>query len=764
MRAQRLFFVVLMTVVPASLGEPVTIDQIQKRDLREQDLTMRSNRRVRTPFPRHAQMTTVFGPKQYTRSTMAPHVFTDTFTHCGTQPCQIVVVNGNSDGSNRVSSASILLNGIQVVGPADFNQRVSVIEKPVTLAAENELTVRLASKPGSFVTVEVQCLASPVVLSAVAPGVSLTDPTTLLSAVSIANTGTATAENVLVSSITLNSGTLTSPSSLPVSLGMIPVGGFAVLNADFTGGPFVPGATYALTVKGTYAVGTATYCFELTTNLVIPPAAPGSADLISVSVAPRSVSGGGFPHQPLNFGDEVNKLRWTVPTAPFVAGTPTTTGTLAQKAPLGDPGTVTFVTNNGLGLTSGGFNGTTSNIAEPSGGASAAGVVFASANWDAAFSTNGSTFTQLDPTTIFNTPNDPVGFCCDQIVQYVPSVNLFIWFLQGNGYRLAVASPSEVTSSGGTAWTYWNLTPQLFGQPNGTGFDYPDLSVGDNELYMSWDAGFGCPPGCNGGHQVARTSLAGLQARGTITIEFTDPANGGPSWGAKLVQDTGNEIFWAGPNNNHEIRVFSLAEGSNTYFWRDIGISTWANNALSSMTPDGMNWLVGSGGFPGNAIIGGTRSGSQVWFAWTAGTDSNFPQAHIEMVTLDRGNNFNPIQQVQVWNPSYAFAYPALATNGCTGEVGLSFEFGGGGNYENHVVGFWGDFIAYITSGSNVGTTRFGDYVTIRQQPGTVDNPGNLFDAFGYGLNSVPPPGSGTTTDLRYVAFGRPASSCVTLQ
>jgi len=38
----------------------------------------------------------------------------------------------------------------------------------------------------------------------------------------------------------------------------------------------------------------------------------------------------------------------------------------------------------------------------------------------------------------------------------------------------------------------------------------------------------------------------------------------------------------------------------------------------------------------------------------------------------------------------------------------LSFEFGGGPIYENHVVGFWGDFVACITTGSNVGSTGFG--------------------------------------------------------
>jgi hypothetical protein len=416
---------------------------------------------------------------------------------------------------------------------------------------------------------------------------------------------------------------------------------------------------------------------------------------------------------------------------------------------------VIFKVNNGLGISQ-------STIAEPSGGQNADEDVFASANWFAAYSDDaGATFNQVDPTTIF--PNDAIGFCCDQIVQYVPSIDRFLWLLQGNnGFRLAAASSASLVGSGATAWTYWNLPTNIFGQPNGTGADYPDLSVGDRFLYLSWDVGWpSCPTGCRSGLQVSRISLAGIQAAGTITIQYTNPANSTMAWGSHLPQNTGNEVFWAGHNSTSQMRVFSLAEGSNTYFWRDVGISSWSNAALSSTTPDGMNWLAGSGGFPGNAVIGSTRVNNQIWFAWNAGTDRNFKQAHVEIVTLDRSASFSKTQQVQIWNNSYAFAYPALARNACSGEVGMSFEWGGGGNFENHVVGFWGDFIAYVTTSSNVGTTRFGDYVTIRQAPATRSDPGNLFAAFGYGLRTGPPPGSGTTPDVHFVRFGRSSSSCV---
>ena len=43
------------------------------------------------------------------------------------------------------------------------------------------------------------------------------------------------------------------------------------------------------------------------------------------------------------------------------------------------------------------------------------------------------------------------------------------------------------------------------------------------------------------------------------------------------------------------------------------------------------------------------------------------------------------------------------------------------------------------------------------RRPTSPNHGGNLFDAFGYGLRS---PATGTHVDIRYVAFGRPASVC----
>src|SRR6185369_10129323 len=105
----------------------------------------------------------------------------------------------------------------------------------------------------------------------------------------------------------------------------------------------------------------------------------GSRVLGTINVNPNTVNGDVFPPQPPDFDeDETNPARWTVPTAPFVGGTPTPGGTNVTPAPIGDPPEVVFNVNNGAGATSGGSNGTASSTAEPS-GAKGNNVVFATA-------------------------------------------------------------------------------------------------------------------------------------------------------------------------------------------------------------------------------------------------------------------------------------------------------------------------------------------------------------------------------------------------
>ena len=100
---------------------------------------------------------TLFGPQQYLRTDGAPNSYTDSFTvpaSVGT-PFRLRIVNGAANGDNRITSGSVKVNGVQVVGAADFGQQVGYIERSLNLGPSNTIEVQLASKPGGYLTLSV---------------------------------------------------------------------------------------------------------------------------------------------------------------------------------------------------------------------------------------------------------------------------------------------------------------------------------------------------------------------------------------------------------------------------------------------------------------------------------------------------------------------------------------------------------------------------------------------------------------------------------
>jgi hypothetical protein len=581
---------------------------------------------------------------------------------------------------------------------------------------------------------------------------SLNSPTELSAALNLLNTGEADAGNVQAIVITVSGGTVSTPN-LPATIGNIAKDGNAVLGAAFTGS-FQADTSYTIHVEGTFDENGHNFKFATDATLQTPPG-PGSVAALSSSSPANLANGAHFPYQPPNFPKEVNEggLGWTVPTGPNrPLMNPPSASSGVQPAPKGDPPGFDMEVDNSLGLSGG------NTINEPSGAVSPGGIVFETANSYAAWSKDGVHFTQLQPTTIF--PNNADGgFCCDQIVVYAPSVDRFIWVMQywqgsngQNRYRIAAASPATVQSSNGTSWTYWDITSAQIGA--GTGWvDYPDLSLGNNNVYLSADV-----VKKGGGRYVVRIPLSQIQAGGTINFNYTDYTKGSSAYGGHLAQNAQDEEFWAGQNSNSQIRVFQWPESSGNYSWTDVNIGSWpqpagSSSSCSSTTPDGQDWLNKLlTSFPGNAVLGATRligandrnKQNELLLAWTACAGSNFPQPQVQWVALDVNNNFNLLSQQQIWNPNYAFAYPAFGVN-ANNDIGMSLEWGGGGNYENHVVGFWGDYVVYATTNSTVGTGRFGDYVTLRPYP--PDN--KRFSAYGYGI-------TGSGADTHYVVFSRP--------
>ena len=66
-----------------------------------------------------------------------------------------MVQNGDATVGHRLSAGSIELNGVEVVFERDFNQQVGHIERTVVPQASNNLTIKLKSGPGDFITVSI---------------------------------------------------------------------------------------------------------------------------------------------------------------------------------------------------------------------------------------------------------------------------------------------------------------------------------------------------------------------------------------------------------------------------------------------------------------------------------------------------------------------------------------------------------------------------------------------------------------------------------
>jgi RHS repeat-associated protein len=125
----------------------------------------------------------VFGPAHFIRTTGTPVTETRTFSISPTAapPYRFCLTNGGEDGSNRVSSASIVLNHQEVFTQSQFNQHVASLMAQVTLQPANTLQVTLSGIPGGFLDLCVTATdTTPPVLAITAPPQNLITRDTLV--------------------------------------------------------------------------------------------------------------------------------------------------------------------------------------------------------------------------------------------------------------------------------------------------------------------------------------------------------------------------------------------------------------------------------------------------------------------------------------------------------------------------------------------------------------------------------------------------------
>lgn len=398
---------------------------------------------------------------------------------------------------------------------------------------------------------------------------------------------------------------------------------------------------------------------------------------------------------------------------------------------------------------------TASNVGEPSVAVNG-NVVFFTGNWYAAMSSDGGqSFQYLDPASVFAAVDPPNShFCCDQVVNYIPSIDTFVWLLQygpdtgDNIQRLAFAKTPDVVSG---KWRLFDITTAILGVP-GAFLDFPDLAVGANNLYVTTNIFF--PDPNQAGSGVVRIPIAGI-ASGQIAAQrfvSTDFQS------FRVAQNCGTTAYFAAHQDTSTLAVFSWDEGQAAPNQSQVGVARWiGGNGYQSRTPDGNRWLDRAD----PRLTGATLAGNELWFAWSVDARSNQRVRPFVQIARIDSRNLTLIENINVFDVDSATCYGALAPNG-DNEVGISYMIGGGPREPSHVVGILTNnrkdvIVAQGDRGPlpdpQTGKGEWGDYLTVR--PALPDP--HRFAATGYTLKGA---ADGTNRDAtpRFVVFGRGAA------
>jgi PKD domain len=369
-------------------------------------------------------------------------------------------------------------------------------------------------------------------------------------------------------------------------------------------------------------------------------------------------------------------------------------------------------------------------------------VVWYTGNSSDGLSTNaGRTFTLFNPSTIL--PDNGLPFCCDQEVSYSPQRNLFVWVMQywcgagssspatnnctkagtaSNRVRIAVATPQTLVAdaaSPGAAWTYWDITPQTFGQPAGSWFDRSDMGV--NIWNMQWTVDV---LRANKGvaSLLTRVSLADLANRGTISISYITNANQRIGVAQGLNSTT---TYYVGDDSLSEDQIWSFAAFSGTMFRHDINHSSVPNLVSPVDGTDGNDWYDRYPIF-GGQVDSATVSGNTLYTAQGTGRDYCTANCSSKTPTLKQEltepavftarydvNSWTDVGERWIWNPTLAFGWPALQTDGA-GDVGLVFRASAANQNAQPVAGFLTPAEQFVFAEPAGLPHETGDYYSLR--------------------------------------------------
>ena len=421
-------------------------------------------------------------------------------------------------------------------------------------------------------------------------------------------------------------------------------------------------------------------------------------------------------------------------------------------------------------------------------------VLFTSNDGDALSTDGGRTFKYLDPETIF--PTAAGGFCCDQVVAYVPRRKRWVWVLQywsgrdgtfnkyaPNVIRVATATTAQVINSSATAWTYYDFVPASFGLkkirlsryfPN---LDRPHVTFTRGNAYFTASAYSSSLTKGEGfmGTAVWRIPLVQL-GRGQIDFGWfvagSDASKVRGAQGAYTASKPPIGTQWfAGEASNSRLEVFEWKDGEGVVTIHEVDVPSIAEDDLASNDPSKTDWMARYGKQAG-VVETGAQVGNTLVFGWMAGRKAKVirddgtedtiethdqPALEFALINID----FRPLKRVaglSVEFDKFAAALPQVRAN-TGGTLGLSFAYGGPSLYPSHGVAFLVGWATALTVKGLRSTLESGnDYLGLTVDPSQP----RCFVASG-SASKKGTPGTSLPNDYvdpHYVLFGRKDANC----
>ncbi len=127
----------------------------------------------------------VFGFERFSRSTGPAVTYTRSFTISPGvgAPYRLWILNGNADGTQRLSGVTVTLNGVTVVGKPDLTEQMATLMRVISpIQGQNQLVITLPRQHAGFIDLGVTATdATPPVLTITTPAPGLITRDTLVS-------------------------------------------------------------------------------------------------------------------------------------------------------------------------------------------------------------------------------------------------------------------------------------------------------------------------------------------------------------------------------------------------------------------------------------------------------------------------------------------------------------------------------------------------------------------------------------------------------